>query len=78
MCYTLQSHEKGDKPGNSNQDGLGRGRREGQLPRVGSSVVDAESAALPGQRAGAGLALAVDVQAQGGLGFPVQAVALRL
>lgn len=69
---------KWDKAGNSIQDGLGRGHREGQLPRVGSSVVDAESAALPGQRAGAGLALAVDVQAQGGLCFPVQDVALSL
>lgn len=56
----------------------GNGAQERALPRVGSGIVDAESAALPGQRAGAGLALAVDVQAQGGLCFPVQAVALSL
>lgn len=45
---------------------------------MGSSISDTERGVLPGQRARAGLALGVDVQAQGGLGFPVQAVALCL
>lgn len=63
--------------------GSGLGRPEaagggGQLPCVGSSVVYTESAVLPCQRAGAGLALAVEVQAQGGLCFPVHAEAVRL
>lgn len=67
----------GGTPGTGEDDGTGR-VAGAHGARVGSGIVDAESAALPGQRAGAGLALAVDVQAQGGLCFPVQAVALSL
>lgn len=50
----------------------------GQLPCVGSSVIYTEAAVLPCQRARAALALAVDIQAQGGLCLPVQAVAVCL
>lgn len=50
----------------------------GQLPCVGSSVIYTESAVLPRQGVRAGLALAVDIQAQGGFCLPVQAEALWL
>lgn len=41
----------------------------GRLPGVGSSIVDTECGVLPAQGKQAGLALGMDVQAQGGLGF---------
>lgn len=56
----------------------GLGGRGGQLPCVGSSVIYTESAVLPRQGVRAGLALAVDIQAQGGFCLPVQAEALWL
>lgn len=54
----------------------GEKQKEGWLPCVGSSIVYTESAVLPCQRVGPGLALAVDIQAQGRFCFPVHAVAL--
>lgn len=79
FLHTLRSEGTRDEGGTLTEDRPGRkGARQGRLPCVGSGVVYAESAVLPHQRAGPRLALAVEIQAQGGFCFPVHAVALCL